>query len=89
MINSTTALEVKTLLARMIAPDIPADTIRDDAPLLDGEIGLDSIVLIDFIAKLEDLFAIRFLDDDLVPSSFRSIATLVSVIDAKKISSSG
>ena len=75
--------KVKALLVQNIDLNIDIDRVSVDMPLLDGDFGLDSIVIIDFIAKLEQEFKITFSDEELRPDEFRDINTISKMIASK------
>jgi acyl carrier protein len=79
-------------LKAIIADDLEARIAREDidveTALFEGGLGLDSVVLVELIALVEQAFAIRFADDELLPESFRSVRVLAELIAAKSAAKS-
>jgi acyl carrier protein len=56
--------------------------IDDHDKLLEGGI-IDSLAVLDLVAYLETQFNITLADDDLVPETFQSLASLAAFVEAK------
>ena len=56
--------------------------IDDRDRLLEGGI-IDSLAVLDLVAYLETQFNITLADDDLVPETFQSLASLAAFVEAK------
>jgi acyl carrier protein len=74
---------LKCVVSEMLATRIPADHIDENAPLLDGGVGLDSVMLVDLIATVEKRLDFEFQVSDLRPRSFANLTTLAHVIAAR------
>jgi acyl carrier protein len=71
-----------TLLATSALGKKPGPIELDD-PLLSGKAGFDSISLMEFVLRLEDIFGISIPDEDLDPDIFRSVKTVASYLRAR------
>jgi acyl carrier protein len=56
--------------------------LTTDFPLIDNEV-LDSLGIFETIAFLEDHFAIRIEDDDLVPENFESLGAIARLVELR------
>ena len=57
--------------------------LRDDEPLLGGDLGIDSIDILQLILEIERHFGIKLVDGELDKSSWETIDTLAAAVDAK------
>ena len=62
--------------------------IRDDDPLLRTGI-LDSLGILEVVAFVEGEFGITVADEELVPESFETIATIARFVDGKRGAATG
>ncbi len=60
-----------------------AADIDEHTPLLDGGIGLDSIMIVELISDIELRLGFEFHESDLRTNSFQSLVTLAQVIVAR------
>lgn len=71
-------------LKRMIVEDldvrIPAANVTPEVPLLEGGLGLDSIVLYELITLIEKRFDFEFGDDNLNTAQFANLTVLARYI---------
>lgn len=58
------------------------DTLDDATDLIEQGV-LDSLMLIDFVNLLEQRFAIRIEDTELLPENFQSIGAVVAFVSPK------
>jgi acyl carrier protein len=79
---------ILTALRRILVDDlnvaVPLERLLADSPLQD--FNMDSVAIIELISAVEDRFDFRFVDADLVPSTFASLRALSEVI-AERMSS--
>lgn len=69
-------LLVKKLRLHGVAPE----TIADDAPLLQGPLGLDSIDILELAVAVEERYQVKVSDEQLGREAFRSIAALAEFL---------
>lgn len=74
---------LKTILAEEMDLGLAADDIDASVPLLDDGLGLDSIVIVELIASVEERFEFEFEDTDLREANFQSLDALASVIELR------
>ena len=72
--------QLKTLLVEKVNPALNRDTIDANASILEDELGLDSIMVVEFIVLLEKNFGFTFGEDDLSMEAFASLNTLSAFI---------
>jgi acyl carrier protein len=59
------------------------ESLQDDQPLLGGDLGIDSIDILQLILEIERHFNIKLVDGEFDKSSWESINTLATTVDAK------
>jgi acyl carrier protein len=59
------------------------ESLRDNEPLLDGDLGIDSIYILQLILEIERHFNIKLVDGEFDKSSWESIDTLAAAVEAK------
>jgi acyl carrier protein len=72
--------QLKQILVGDLLLDVTLDQIPDDYSLLEDGLALDSIVIEEFIAKIEDRFGVRFDDrvlDSALLSNLRALGAFV------------
>lgn len=74
------ALLVKRLRLRGVDPA----SIGDDAPLVKGPLGLDSIDILELALAVEEAYGLKIDDEELGREAFRSIASLAAFIRASR-----
>jgi len=63
--------------------DRSPESLRDDEPLLDGDLGIDSIDILQLILEIERYYGIKLVDGEFDKSSWESIDTLAATVEAK------
>lgn len=76
---------LKTLLSERINTELLPEDINADASILEGELGLDSIMLVEFISLLEDGFDLTFGENDLTMDVFTNLRTLADFLINKNL----
>lgn len=71
---------LQSIIAEKIKPGLEIRNIESTSPLLEGGLGLDSIMVVDLIVAAEQQFAFNFAEDDLSLDSFASLEALARVI---------
>lgn len=74
--------ELKRLLVEDLDARITVEMVTDDVPLLESGLGLDSIVLYEFITLIEKRFGFEFADQDLGTEIFQNLTILAQHIHA-------
>jgi len=82
--------EITAALRRMLVEDLDvrltAEMVTDDVPLLERGLGLDSIVLYEFITLIEQRFGFEFADQSLDTTVFANLTVLAQHIhDATRL----
>jgi acyl carrier protein len=60
----------------------PAD-LRDDQPLLGGELEIDSVDILQLVLEIERHFGIKLVEANFDQKHFESLNTLASIIESK------
>jgi len=63
--------------------DRAPESLQDDAPLLDGDLEIDSIDILQLILEIERHFGIKLADGDFDKAAWESINTLAATVEAK------
>lgn len=74
--------QLKELIVDRLFLDIAPGDINTDTEL--SEYGVDSFYLLEIIVAIEELFAIRFEQEDINSETLKSIASLCQCIKAKQ-----
>ena len=74
---------LKRLLVEKINTALTPEEIDADASILEGELGLDSIMLVEFISLLEDGFDLTFGENELTMDVFTNLRTLAEFLVRK------
>jgi acyl carrier protein len=77
---------LKTILAEELNLNLNADQIDENAPLTDGGLNLDSVVIVELIGLVESRFNFEFQDADLRTATFANVRKLAEVV-AKRMGS--
>lgn len=84
--SETTKSRLKDILTEDLDTGLSKSEIGDAQPLFEDGLGLDSIVIMDFIALVEKRFEIEFDDDELNIASFSNLEVLSDLVEKKKAS---
>jgi acyl carrier protein len=82
--SGTTKDQLKVIIIQglRINDRIP-ESLRDEEPLLEGDLGIDSIDILQLILEIERHFGIKLVDGEFDKSSWETINTLAAAVDAK------
>jgi acyl carrier protein len=88
--HTATLAEIIAALRRMLVEELDvrlsAEVVTDDVPLLERGLGLDSIVLYEFITLIEQRFGFEFADQSLDTRVFANLTVLAQHIhDATRL----
>lgn len=76
--------EVKTILVEDLGLNLEAGEIGDHTSLLEDGLALDSVVIAELIASLEERFAFQFDDENLRAELFEDLTRLAELIAAER-----
>lgn len=65
--------------------DMSPEDLQDDAPLLGGDLGIDSIDILQLILEIERHFGIKLVDGEFDQTAWVSINTLAATVEAKMV----
>lgn len=63
--------------------DLAPDDLRDDQPLLSGQLEIDSIDILQLIVEIERHFGIKLVQGNFNQKYFESIDALAAIIESK------
>jgi acyl carrier protein len=75
--------QLKHIIAEELDANLKLEEIDETASLFEDGIGLDSVVIMEFITLIEEHFGFEFSDDELNVELFRNLKTLASFIYTK------
>ncbi|MFZ2754079.1 MAG: phosphopantetheine-binding protein [Lysobacteraceae bacterium] len=79
--------QIIAILKQIIVEDLDLNLgygqIGDEASFLEDGLALDSISMAEFIDHLERRFSIRILDEDLDTATFKSLGSVVSLVQKR------
>ena len=76
--------QLKTIIIRSLRIcDLSPDALRDDQPLLGGDLEIDSIDILQLILEIERHFSIKLVEGEFDEGSWKSIDRLAASIEAK------
>ena len=63
--------------------DVRPEDLRDDQPLLGGELEIDSIDILQLVLEIERHFSIKLVQDTFTPKDLESVNALAAIIESK------
>jgi len=79
--SATIVATLKSILANDLDLNLDIEAIDEKAPMLEDGMNLDSVVIVELIALVEERFGFEFADEDLRTASFASLESLAQVIE--------
>jgi acyl carrier protein len=76
--------EVKAAIVRCLRMPIKPEEIRDDMPLFDEGLGLDSIDALEIVLELQRSFGVEISDEEVGRRVLRSVNTIVEFIETRR-----
>jgi acyl carrier protein len=81
---ATVKEQLKTIIIRSLRiRDLTPKELRDDQPLLGGDLEIDSIDILQLILEIERHFGIKLVDGEFDESAWKSIDRLAATVEAK------
>jgi len=75
--------ELKVLLVEF-NPALKPERIDGDATIVGGDLGLDSIMLVGLITRIEERFNFVFAEEDLSHETFANVSVLATFISSRR-----
>jgi acyl carrier protein len=63
--------------------DLRPEDLRDDQPLLGGELEIDSIDILQLVVEIERHFGIKMVEENFTPKHLESVNALAAAIESK------
>jgi acyl carrier protein len=82
--RNTLAGEVKVAIVRCLRMPIKPEEIKDDMPLFDKGLGLDSIDALEIVLELQRSFGVEISDEQVGKRVLRSVSTIVEFIESSR-----
>lgn len=90
MIETTDIIQqIKHILVEDMQLNVVSDEIPDDYSLLEGGLGLDSILIAELIARIEDRFGLHFDDRVLDAELFNNLTLLAGFVAQELLAAQG
>ena len=83
-VQETLASQVKTAIVRCLRMPIKPQEIRDDMPLFDEGLGLDSIDALEIVLELQRSFGVEISDEQVGRRVLRDVRTIVAFIESRR-----
>jgi acyl carrier protein len=71
------------ILKSLRITDLTPEDLRDDQPLMGGELEIDSIDVLQLILEIERHFGIKLVQANFDQKHFESLDTLAAIVEAK------
>jgi acyl carrier protein len=71
------------ILKSLRITDMTPEDLRDDQPLLAGELEIDSVDILQLVLEIERHFGIKLVEANFDQKHFESLNTLASIIESK------
>lgn len=81
--------QIKHILVEDMQLNVASDEIRDDYSLLEGGLGLDSILIAELIARIEDRFGLQLDDRVLEAELFNNLSLLAGFVAQQRLAAQG
>jgi acyl carrier protein len=83
-IMPTVKEQLKPIILRSLRiTDMTPEDLRDDQPLLGGELEIDSVDILQLVLEIERHFSIKLVEANFDQKHFESLNTLASIIESK------
>ena len=76
--------QVKAAIVRCLRMPIQPDEIRDDMPLFDQGLGLDSIDALEIVLELQRSFGVEISDEEVGKRVLTNVRTIVEFIETSR-----
>ncbi len=76
--------QLKQIVANDLDVNLKQEEIDADVSLFEEGLGLDSVVIMEFISLIEAQFGFQFADDELTMEPFKDLRTLAGFIVTKQ-----
>ena len=83
-VQETLVSQVKTAIVRCLRMPIRPEEIKDDMPLFDEGLGLDSIDALEIVLELQRSFGVEIGDEDVGKRVLRNVRTIVEFIETSR-----
>jgi acyl carrier protein len=76
--------ELKSIILKSLRiTDMTPEDLRDDQPLIGGDLDIDSIDILQLVLEIERHFGIKLVQANFEQQHLESVATLAGIIEAK------
>lgn len=76
--------QVKVAIVRCLRMPIRPEEIKDDMPLFDEGLGLDSIDALEIVLELQRTFGVEISDEEVGKRVLRSVSTIAGFIETSR-----
>jgi acyl carrier protein len=83
-IMATVKEQLKPIILKSLRiTDMTPEDLRDDQPLVGGELEIDSVDILQLVLEIERHFGIKLVEANFDQKHFESLNTLASIIESK------
>ena len=82
--QDTLSGQVKVAIVRCLRMPITPEEIKDDMPLFDEGLGLDSIDALELVLELQRTFGVEITDEQVGKRVLQSVSTIVGYIETSR-----
>jgi acyl carrier protein len=83
MVETIIIKQLKNLIVEKLDVNLTFEEINEDMSLFEDGLGLDSVILVEFISIIEEKFHFQFTEDELNPELFSNLSILAKFISTK------
>lgn len=83
-VQETLVNQVKTAIVRCLRMPIRPEEIKDEMPLFDEGLGLDSIDALEIVLELQRSFGVEIGDEEVGKRVLRNVRTIVEFIETSR-----
>ena len=80
--NDDLKIQIKQVIVRALNLEIDPEEIGDSDVLFGGEMGLNSMAMVELVVGIEDEFDLEISDEDLSAEVFKSVQTIEDYIQS-------
>ncbi len=75
----------KHIIEVLNLPDVKPEDIDENSPLVGGDLGIDSIDILELVVMIEKEYGVEIKGEEIGQKVFTSLATLAEYINSKKV----
>ena len=85
-LNKDVKVRIKKVLAKRLPPGVKVEDIKDDTPLIELGVGVDSLATLELIVALEQEFQVRLNEEEINIEVLENIESITNYITKRVVS---